>query len=117
MFAYINYGGLSLLLFLTVMFFMIDRKRDKKDVSIGLYIILSISIGLLLLDASQKDTTAKESMDNFNNKNIALKCRVGGGLYTAAKEYRVSKGDGWSLEKGDFIKDSLLIDPSRCERW
>jgi len=117
MLEYLNYGGLSLLLFITVVTFMIDKKSDKKEVSTGSYILLSFLIGLLLLDASDKATTTTESIDSFKNKNIALKCTVGGGLYTSAREYRILKSDGWSLEKGQFMKDSLLINPSRCERW
>jgi len=117
MYEYINYGGLIFLLFILLIIFLTDRTKKQKKSSWGFYSLLMILIGLLLLDANHKATTATDNMYSFTNRNLSLKCMVGGGLYSASNKYRVSKSDGWYLEKGYFIKDSLIIDASRCERW
>lgn len=118
MYEYINYGGLIFLLFILLIIFLMDRTKKQKKSSWGFfYIMLMLLIGLLLFDANHKATTATDNMYSFSNRNLSLKCMVGGGLYSASNKYRVSKSDGWYLEKGYFIKDSLIIDASRCERW
>ena len=117
MLEYINYAGLGVILFIGVVIFIMDKLVDKKRSYWGFYIALSLLVGLLLLDADSIATATKESIYDFNNRNLTLKCTVGGGLYASANEYKVSKDDDWSLEKGHFIKDSLMVDASRCERW
>jgi len=117
MFEYMNDGGLGVLLFLAVIIAVSDSIGKDKTVSWGYYIILIILSGWLLLEANSKHATALDNIDGFQNKNTILKCIVGGGLYSSANKYKVSQKDGWTLDKKYFIKDSLVIDVSRCEEW
>ena len=117
MFAYMNYGALSVVLFIGLFIFIINSTGAEKKSHKGFFISLSFFVGLLLLDANNTATTAKESIHSFKHRSLTLKCTIGGGLYSKSKKYQVSKSDGWSVDKGYFIKDSLMIDASRCERW
>ena len=116
MFEYLNYGALSVFgLFGFILF--ITNLLNNKEKFTGLYLLLFILIGLVLLDAYNKHTTALKNISDFKNKNITLKCVSGGGLYTSADTYRVSINDGWRLDKDYFIKDSFMVRANNCESW
>ncbi len=116
MFEYLNYGALGVFgLFAFILF--IANLLNKKEKYTGLYLLLFILIGLVLLDAYNEHTTALKNINDFKNKNITLKCASGGGLYSAADTYRVSLDDGWRLDKNYFIKESFMVRANKCERW
>ena len=117
MFEYMNYGGLGILLFIGIVIFTIDGIGKKKEISWGSYISIVVITGLLVFDARTKETDASNNIKDFQKKNLTLKCIVGGGLYSIPNKYRVSKSDGWSLDKEYFIKNSLMVKVSQCERW
>ena len=117
MFDYINHGALGVMLFMTVIIAISDSIGKQKTVSWGYYIILIILSGWLLLEGNSKYTTFLDNIDKFKNKNATLKCVVSGGVYSSPTKYRVSQKDGWTLDKRYFIKDSLMVDASRCEEW
>ena len=116
MFEYLNYGALGALGFMIFIIFVANLVSEKK-MFIGSYILLFICIGLLFLEAYDKHTTALTNISDFKNKNVALKCISGGGLYTSADTYRVSLDDGWKVDKDYFIKESLAVRANKCERW
>ncbi|MDQ7067970.1 MAG: hypothetical protein Q9M40_08350 [Sulfurimonas sp.] len=51
---------------------------------------------------------------SFKN-NKRLKCYSGGGFYSSANTYKVSKKDGWVLEKDYFVNKNLMIQALKCE--
>jgi len=78
------------------------------------YLALMIAI-LYFLYSYEKYSETKENKEFFKNEKL-LKCFSGGGLYSEANRYRVSKKNGWNLEGDYFIKDSLMIRANKCER-
>jgi len=78
------------------------------------YLALMIAI-LYFLHSYEKYSETKENKEFFKNEKL-LKCFSGGGLYSEANKYRVSKKNGWSLEGDYFTKDSLMIRANKCER-
>ncbi len=78
------------------------------------YLVLMIAI-FYFLHSYEKYSETKENKEFFKNEKL-LKCFSGGGLYSEANRYRVSKKNGWSLEGDYFIKESLMIRANKCER-
>ena len=115
MLEYINYGGLSIIVFLAIIMIIIGHIGKKTPV--GSYIFLLASVGAFLFMANSEYTTALHNINDFKNKNATLKCISGGGFYTSADTYRVSLNDGWTLDKNYFIKESLMVAAHKCERW
>lgn len=113
---YLNYGALGVLGFMTAAIFVIDYNSEEGK-SIGIYILLSICLGLLLFDANDSHTTVLKNISDFKNKNATLKCTSGGGLYSSANTYRVALDDGWKVNKDYFIKESFMVRANKCERW
>jgi len=110
MFEYMNYGALFVLSVIFIIPLLFEKTRDPLVTTLGL-----ISIALLLMDADYSYSAAKENRAYFKEERT-LKCFSGGGLYSDANRYRVSKKNGWSLEGDYFIKDSLMIRANRCKR-
>ena len=111
---YLNYGALGLIVFIGLI--VIIMHISSKEMPIFFYILLSIMLGLLFTDAYTKNSTAIKNIKDFKNNKVVLKC-ISGGIYNSADRYRVSIKDGWSVDKHYFIKDSLVIGASSCERW
>ena len=110
MFEYMNYNAL---IFFGVFFvFPILLFKVKEPLMILSVVVL---IGLIFWDAYNSYTTAQESKAYFKG-GTSLKCISGGGLYSSANEYRVSKKNGWKMEGDYFIKDSLMIRANKCEK-
>lgn len=115
MLEYFNYGALGIFGFFLLIIFLIDSNRKKK--SIGLYTVILICIGLIFYSAYDEYSTALKNINDFKNKNAALKCVSGGGLYASADTYRVSLDDEWYIDKDYFIKESFMVSANKCERW
>ena len=71
---------------------------------------------LFLFDAYDTQKTTLKNISDFKN-NALLKCESGGGLYSSANTFRVSKQDGWILDNNHFIKESFVLLAQGCERW
>ena len=111
---YINYGALSVVIFISLALIATEFNNKKKSTTT--YIILVIMISLLLFDAYDTQETTLKNISDFKN-NAILKCESGGGLYSSANTFRVSKQDGWVVDNNHFIKESFMIHAKGCERW
>ena len=105
MFEYINHGALGFILFFLLLTL---AKPDKFLLGLELFVLL-----LVFFAASSAYSTAQENMAAFK-KGEKLYCSSGGGMYTRANHYLVSKSDGWKLEKHLFLKESLLLSANEC---
>jgi len=114
MFEYINYGGLSVIVFILIISLIANGK--KKELSWLTKALFGMLV-VLLFEGYYQSYTAGKNIKDFNRGNITLKCISGAGVYNTATEYRVSKSDGWSIDKNYFIKDSFMIEASKCEKW
>ncbi len=110
MFEYMNNGALFVLSVVFIIPLFFEKTRDPFVTTLGV-----ICIALLFMDAHDSYSTAQENKTYFK-RGTALKCLSGGGLYSEANRYRVSKKNGWSLEGDYFTKDSLMIRANKCER-
>jgi len=93
---------------------MITFSRKKRS-----YKILMASLFLLALVfffAWRESNSAKESIADFKSQKV-LKCSSGGGAYSNPEVYEVSSKSGWKFYKGEFVKESLIVQPNRCEIW
>jgi len=111
---YINYGALSVVMFISLALIAIEFNNKQKSTTT--YIILSIMISLLLFDAYDTQKTTLKNISDFKN-NAILKCESGGGLYSSANTFRVSKQDGWEMDKEYFTKSSVMVLIYKCEEW
>lgn len=114
MIEYLNVAGLAFVGFIFLVLFIANKTFKKKTP--GLYLMLLILAGLLFVDAWSQRSEAEESIAGFKSQKV-LKCYSGGGFYSRAETYRVSSEDGWKIYKGEFVKESLVIKPNRCELW
>lgn len=112
MLEYLNYGALGFIGFIIILTHIISKERP-----LGMYTILIILLGMSFYDANSKYSTALQNIQDFTNQNHTLKCISGGGLYSAGNSYRVSISHGWEVDKHYFIKDSLSVAASSCQRW
>jgi len=114
MFEYINYGALVLIIFMLLISFIPnkDKRRGMSWVTKGLFVILAG----ILFEGYYQNVSGITNLKDYKRGNT-LKCISGAGVYTKATEYSVSKSDGWSIDKNYFIKDSFMIDSTKCEKW
>ena len=116
MFEYMNYNILVLfgVVGVVIFFLMIDSK-DKLQYLIPMIMLLIIT-ALVFYDGYSQFSTAKKNIIEFRS-GITLKCYSGGGLYSSANTYRVSKEDGWSMERDYFINKNLMIRANKCDEF
>ena len=110
MFEYLNTGAFGLLVVFSLLLMPI-----RKGASF-LFIILGFLFLLVFYDAYSSYRDVKSNIKYFKDGNT-LVCFSGGGVYTSADKYSVSKSNGWSLKKDHFIKDSLMIRADLCEEY
>jgi len=84
---------------------------DEPFSFIWMYMFLIL---LLFMDAYSDYSDAKSNINSFKKGN-ALVCFSGGGMYSSASKYKVSQDEGWELEDKRFVKDSFIVDVSRCK--
>jgi hypothetical protein len=109
MFEYFNIGAFCVLIFLVLVVAGIKKE--------GLPILLILStlvVTLLLYGAYSSYSDVKSNIKHFQSGDT-LVCSSGGGVYSAANKYSVSKKEGWILRKNYFIKDSLMIHAKKCK--
>ena len=82
------------------------RKSDVNFFMRGIFVLVIIfNIANPIYTAS----CAEENIKAFNSKST-LTCK------TVYDRYRVSKKDGWEVDKSYFVKESLMIRADMCER-
>ena len=108
MLEYLNTGGVSVLLFFSIVIFFL-AKEDKL-----LVFLVVLCFVLLFYDAYSAYSSANRNIKMFRSGNT-LVCTSGGGIYTSANKYQVSISEGWTLDKNYFIKDSLMIRIDKCD--
>ncbi len=97
----------SLLLLFGLFLLGITTQENSKGYFIkGTLILLMI---LNMVDPIYTASCAEENIKAFNSKNT-LACK------TVYDRYRISKKDGWKVDKSYFIKESLMIRADMCER-
>lgn len=114
MFEYVSLKALVIVVLINIAVYIITFSRKKRS-----YKMLTASLFLLTLVfiyAWRESNSAKESITDFKSQKV-LKCSSGGGAYSNPEVYKVSSRDGWKLYKGEFVKDSLIVQPNRCEIW
>ena len=109
MFEFLNTGALGFLLFLSLVVIPIRKKASYLIVMLGFMFIL------LFYGAYASYSDAKNNRRYFSDGDM-LKCLSGGGIYTSANQYSVSKAEGWILKKSYFVKDSLMLHADMCEK-
>ena len=110
MFEYLNMGAFWVITFIFVVLIFI-RSKDEGS---GFFTMLFIMYGLLFYDAYSVSSNRDKTLSAFKNDK-ALKCTTGGGLYSSATQYKVSKDDGWSIDGVYYTKDSLMVAQKKCE--
>ena len=99
----------SLLLLLATFLLSASGKRKKSEkgylIEWVLLILIIINIAYPLHEASCTEDNLKEFAQGsgFTCKN-------------SSNNYRVSKQDGWEVDKSYFVKESLMIRADMCER-
>ena len=111
---YLNYTLIALMIGVLVINIIIDIVEKTKGIFLSIFILGMI--GYMFVEANNQFETAKDNMKGFK-KEAAFKCYSGGGLYSGADTYRVSRKDGWELDKKYFVKDSISIRVNKCEEW
>lgn len=109
MFEYFNTAALIVILVIGLPTLLIPKQKEWFLKSLVILCLL-----LLFIDAYGENRDANESMSDFKNGNT-IKCMSGGGAYSSADIYSVSKNEGWRLENKYFIKESLMIKANNCE--
>lgn len=111
---YLNYPALGIGLFLAIVMIVIDF--NEKKVSVGMYILLTIYFSLGFYAGYDNYANNLKNISDFKN-NAVLKCISGGGLYSSANTFKVSKEDGWEMDKEYFTKGSVMVLIYKCEEW
>ena len=107
MFEYFNTAAFIFMLVLSPLIFY---KGDKL-----IYFLFGFIVFGLFYTAYASYSDAKSNLHYFQKGNT-LVCFSGGGIYSSANRYRVSKEEGWQIEKNYFYKDSLMIRADKCKR-
>jgi hypothetical protein len=79
-----------------------------------IYFLFGFIIFGLFYTAYDAYSDAKSNLCYFQEGNT-LVCFSGGGMYTSANRYSVSKEQRWQMQKNYFKKDSLMIRADKCE--
>jgi len=106
MFEYFNVG--AFLMFILISVPMLFAREKYLLVLSGLLMLL------LFYNAYSTYNDVKNNIRYFKDNNNLI-CFSGGGLYTSANKYSVSKQEGWHRQKNYFKKESLLIRADKCE--
>ena len=72
-------------------------------------------MALLLYGAYSSYRDANSNIKAFKNGDTFI-CKSGGGVYSKAQRYSVSKEDGWRVNKSYFIHNSLMIRADECKQ-
>lgn len=114
MFEYINWPILILVTFIFIIILIAESNSKKR--SFGIYILISLTLISIFVAAMKEASDVEENIDSFKAGKV-LKCLSGGSAYSQGEYYKVSNEDGWKLYKEEFVKDSLVVGPNRCEEW
>ena len=101
------YVGLITLFALLIALLVSYKDKDGKTARKVITTFILISIIMPTSQAYYTQQTAQENMQHFKQDKV-LQC-------TSLSSYKVSKEDGWELDKNYFIKDSLMIRADHCK--
>ncbi len=106
MFEYLITG--AIVVGLLILFYQLLKHEKYFLVLLGLLFVTKI------YGEYTTDRDIKENIESFKAGNNFI-CSSGGGLYNSANHYSVSKEEGWSIQKGYFKKDSILVRADMCK--
>jgi len=81
----------------------------KSDVNFFMSWIFVLVIIFNIANPIYSASCAEENIKEFSQGSI-FTCK------NSSNEYRVSKKDGWEVDKSYFVKESLMIRADMCER-
>lgn len=115
MFEYLNYGAFTITVFLTFLIFILEKSGKQRPHF--LYFLLIIMYILIFYSAYDEHKTTNNNIKMFQYEDQTLKCSSGGGIYSSGTTHKVSKENGWIYENRYFTKESLVIEPHKCQKW
>ena len=91
--------------------FLVSAGGKRKSSEKG-YFIEWVLLILIIINIANPIYNASCAEDNKNefSKGSRFTCKNSGDLY------RVSKKDGWEVDKNHFVKESLMIRADMCEK-
>ena len=107
MLTYISLDMIKASIMAVVILFLIAGAFKLRRRSI--LIAIGVIVATIFIGAFNSFTNAQENITHFQ-RGWQFICRSGND-----NEYRVSKADGWEIDKDYFSKNTLLIRADRCE--
>ena len=111
---YLNYSELLIVGLFFTLYALVHMASKGKSYMFH-YLFGAVFI-VLIYDAYNQFSDAQVNVKQFK-RGASFKCYVGGGVYSSATSYKVSKKNGWEVENDFFIKESLAIGANKCEAW
>lgn len=108
MFEYINFELLkATIFFIATAYIVLLSNSSKKQYY---YLVMLLALSVIFINADMNESKSIENIKSFS-QGVKLKCQIDSTLYS------VSKKDAWILDKGYFIRDSLMIRADKCEEF